>query len=325
MEHIANICVPSDDPREFRRCLGEFCTGVAVITTQHDGLNYGMTSNSFAAVSLDPALVLWSIRRESTSFDAFTNCRQFAVNILAQDQVDLSNRFSKSGPDKFDGVAWRSGGGGVPLLAGTVASFECSSCQMHDGGDHVILVGEVLRYQRNDRQPLVFSKGRYAAAVDHPDTRVFTTPGAEAPSVAGSDPQLLSLTLVRAYSAVGTRLETGRRTAGLGLSLMQARLLKAVQMFPQRKLDELLPELLLDAEAAQNALESTVELGLISLDPFGRIALSEAGTDRLVALLEHAKVSEEYLFRNISRDDLQTTHRILAQIIEENGRDSWSS
>lgn len=312
---------PSDDPREFRRSLGEFCTGVAVITATHEGIVYGMTSNSFAAVSLDPALVLWSIRRESTSFDAFTRCSHFAVNILAEGQVELSNRFSKSGPEKFEGVDWMEGEGGAPIFKGTAASFECRSYQALDGGDHVILLGQVLRHNRDNRQPLLFSKGRYAVPVDHPDTRVFAAPDTAAPVAGGSGPQLLSLMLVRAYSAVGSRLEAGRRTAGLGLSLMQARLMKAVQMFPNRRLDELLPELLLDAEAAQNALDSTIELGLLGSSPDGRIMLSDAGQARLLALLDHAKVSEDYLYRNVSQEDLLTTHRVLAQIIEDGGRD----
>lgn len=320
MNAAIDIRHPADDPKEFRRCLGEFCTGVAIITAHWDGAKYGMTSNSFASVSLEPPLILWSIRRESTSFEAFSKCSHFAVNILADNQVDLSNRFSKSGPDKFEGVAWSEGEGRVPLLDGTVANFECVSHQAHDGGDHVILVGQVTRYSRQSRQPLVFSKGRYAVAVDHPDTRVFPAPSAI--HNAGSRQQLLSLLLVRAYSAVAARLETGRRTAGLGLSLMQARLLKAVQMFPNHTLEALLPELLLDAEAALVALDSIDEVGLVSIDAGGRIALTTAGNDRLHALLDHAEASETYLFRNISEADLETVHRVLSQIISEGGRPS---
>ena len=99
----------------FRRSLGEFATGVTVITTNVGGANFGMTSNSFSSVSLEPPLVLWSIRRASQSFSAFEACSHFAVNVLASDQMDLSQRFAKSGAEKFDGVCWTRGKGDVPL------------------------------------------------------------------------------------------------------------------------------------------------------------------------------------------------------------------
>ncbi|WP_417722567.1 flavin reductase [Salipiger sp.] len=310
--------VPVSDPKGFRRCLGEFCTGVTVITTQQGGEPFGMTSNSFASVSLDPALVLWSIRRESTSFSAFEGCSHFAVNVLADGQVDLSNRFARSGPGKFEGVDWSGGQGGAPLLGGAAASFECRAFKAYEGGDHLILLGEVLGYRRHNRQPLLFSKGRYAVAVDHPDTRVF--PVADMLDGApGMTQSLLSLLLVRSYSAVAARLEAGRRTAGLGLSLMQARLLKAVQMFPDRTLEQLLPELLLDAEAALIAQDSVETMGLVSQDDTGRIRLTSAGEARLHALLDHARASEDYMFRNIPPEDLATVQRVLGQIIEEGG------
>lgn len=318
MEASAETGSPLDDPKGFRQCLGEFCTGVAIVTAQRDGDLYGMTSNSFASVSLSPPLVLWSIRRESTSFAAFSTAAHFAVNILSEGQVDLSNRFAKSGPGKFDGIDWLEGTGRSPLLAGVAASFECKSYRAYDGGDHLILLGEVVRYRRHGRQPLLFSKGRYAVTVDHPDTRVFPPPSE--PRATGTRQQVLSLLLVRAYSAVAARLEAGRRTAGLGLSLMQARLLKAVQMFPGQTLEMLLPELLLDAEAALNALESISDMGLVTLVDGDRIRLTPLGEARMSALLDHTEASERYLFRNIPEADLEIVQRVLSQIIKDGGR-----
>ena len=312
------VGAPGDDAKAFRRCLGDFSTGVTVITTWHEGQPYGMTSNSFTSVSLDPPLVLWSIRKESTSFEAFERCSHFAVNVLADGQVDLSNRFAKSGPDKFTDLAWTEGDGGAPLLPEVVASLECRSHKAFEGGDHLILMGEVTGFRRYARQPLLFSKGRYAVAVDHPDTRVFAAP--DLPRGGASlDQQLLSLLLVRSYSAVAARLEAGRRTAGLGLSLMQARVLKAVQMFPGQTLEQLLPELLLDAEGALIALDAVEGMGLVSQDAEGRISLTGPGEDRLHALIEHTRASEKYLFRDISADDLATVERVLGKIIEQGG------
>ncbi|MEC7257671.1 MAG: flavin reductase family protein [Pseudomonadota bacterium] len=302
---------------DFRRCLGEYGTGVSVITTQHGGQVYGMTSNSFASVSLDPPLVLWSIRRESTSFDAFAASAHFTVNILSDTQVALSQRFAKSGGDKFDGVDWREGAGGAPVLTGAVASFQCRKHDSFDGGDHVILVGQVLSFDRQPRQPLLFSKGRYAVAMDHPDTRVFAAP--DEPETAPINEQLLSLMLVRAYSVVAKRLEDGRRTAGLGLSLMQARLLKAIQMFPDRTLEDLLPEVLGDIESALVNLSALESEGLARVDGSGRIRLTSPGMARLHALLDHTRDSERMLFQTISDADLETVQRVLARIVEADG------
>lgn len=300
-------------PDTFRRCLGEYGTGVTVITTTVDGEHFGMTSNSFASVSLDPPLVLWSIRRESTSFAAFEACEHFAVNILSETQVDLSQRFAKSGPDKFAGVDWHAGLGGAPLLDGVVASFQCRAHAAYEGGDHLILIGEVLACERQARQPLLFSKGRYAVPVDHPDTKVFASPDVPEPTLLNE--QLLSLLLVRAYSVVAQRLEEGRRTAGLGLSLMQARLLKAIQMFPDRTLEELLPEVLGDIDSALVNLSSLEAAELATVDGIGRIRLTSSGMARLHNLVDHALESERLLFNDIPPEDIETVQRVLASII----------
>ena len=155
--------IESGDPRVelegFRRSLAEFATGVTVISTSAGGERFGLTSNSFTSVSLDPPLVLWSIRRESKSFAAFAACSHFAVNVLAEDQIALSQRFARSGPDKFRDLDCDAGEGAVPLLSGIAASFECVCRQTLDGGDHLILIGEVVRYHRHDRRPLLFVKG----------------------------------------------------------------------------------------------------------------------------------------------------------------------
>lgn len=247
--------IESGNPRVetdgFRRSLAEFATGVTVIATSVDGERFGLTSNSFASVSLEPPLVLWSICRESKSFAAFAACSHFAVNILAEDQIELSQRFARSGPDKFRDLDCHAGEGGAPLFAGVAASFECVCSQTYEGGDHLVLIGEVLRYSRYDRQPLLFVKGRYAVSADHPDTRVFAGDGKTGRLEDGEE-RVLSNLMIRAYSAIASRLERGRQTAGLGLTLMQARLLRAAATSPDRTLDELMPELFLDFNASRN-------------------------------------------------------------------------
>jgi len=153
---------PLDDRRAFRRCLGQYPTGVTVITARHGDEVVGMTVNSFASVSLEPPLILWSIRRESRSVVAYRNADHFAVNILAHDQVQVSQWFGMGHPESFELVLWETGLGGAPLIHGSVAQLECQRVSVQEAGDHLILIGEVQRYARFDAKPLTFSNGEYA-------------------------------------------------------------------------------------------------------------------------------------------------------------------
>lgn len=157
------------DRRDLRKALGQFATGVTVVTTRMpDGRRVGMTANSFSSLSLDPPLVLWSVSRNAPSFADFLSAGHFAINILGAGQHHLSRQFSTPQVDKFDGIPYRDGIGGVPVLESTIASFECRSVRQYEGGDHVILLGEVERYCRVDGEPLVFHSGCYRVATRHP-------------------------------------------------------------------------------------------------------------------------------------------------------------
>ena len=155
------------DSLALRAALGQYATGVAVVTTlDAEGRPAGLTVNSFASVSLDPPLVLWSLAQTSACMQAFKSCHHFAVNVLAVDQVELSNRFALAGYDKFGGIVWTPGLDGVPLLDGCCARFECRSHARHPGGDHVIFIGRVERFAQEERAPLVFHGGRYCQRGD---------------------------------------------------------------------------------------------------------------------------------------------------------------
>ncbi|HJT00480.1 MAG TPA: styrene monooxygenase/indole monooxygenase family protein [Terriglobales bacterium] len=158
------------DRRDFRRALGQFATGVTVVTARTtDGRKVGVTVNSFSSVSLDPPLVSWSLSRQAPSFSDFTHATHFAVNVLAANQHHLSRQFSTPVPDKFSGVEFVEGPAGVPLLSGVNAHFVCRNVRQYDGGDHVIFLGEVEDYKYSDGEPLVFHSGRYRLATRHPD------------------------------------------------------------------------------------------------------------------------------------------------------------
>ncbi|SCB43268.1 NADH-FMN oxidoreductase RutF, flavin reductase (DIM6/NTAB) family [Bradyrhizobium shewense] len=152
----------SIDPRDFRNALGTYATGVAIITAAApDGKPYGLTCNSFASVSLNPPLVLWSLVVYSASLTIFQNASHFTVNVLGASQQALATKFAKSSDDKFIGVDWAPGLGGAPVLAESVANFQCRSVNRYYGGDHVIFLGAVEAYTYSTKEPLLFARGAF--------------------------------------------------------------------------------------------------------------------------------------------------------------------
>lgn len=158
------------DLRDFRGALGQFATGVTVVTTlATDGRKVGMTANSFTSVSMEPPLVLWCPSKRAPSLTDFEESTHFAINVLAGDQHVLSRQFATPSADKFAGAETSEGIAGVPLLEGAVATFQCRTVSRHDAGDHVIYVGEVEKYENPGGVPLVFQGGKYHATANHPD------------------------------------------------------------------------------------------------------------------------------------------------------------
>jgi flavin reductase (DIM6/NTAB) family NADH-FMN oxidoreductase RutF len=151
-----------------RSALGLFATGVTIVTTRStDGSMIGLTANSFNSVSLTPPLVLWSLGLKSGSLQAFLQAKHYAIHVLAVEQQSWAERFASKAVDRFDGLALSDGLGGVPLLAGCAAVFECTNKSQYPEGDHVILVGEVLACQHDaTRSPLLFHGGKFYT--EHP-------------------------------------------------------------------------------------------------------------------------------------------------------------
>lgn len=151
---------PNDDPRAFRTALGAYATGVSIITVPSADGPVGMTVNSFASVSLDPPLVLWSPAKASNRFTYFSHAPHFAIHVLDAHQQDICNGFTKD-KSAFEGLDWEKDGNGVPLLKGCLARFECSFEVEHDAGDHAIIIGRVNRASARDGLPLLFQAGRF--------------------------------------------------------------------------------------------------------------------------------------------------------------------
>jgi flavin reductase (DIM6/NTAB) family NADH-FMN oxidoreductase RutF len=154
------------DPRDFRKALGNYATGVTVITVSgENGEPVGLTCNSFASVSLNPPLILWSLVSYSPRMASFQNASHFAVNVLSVSQRALAKQFSTPSHDKFAGVSWTAGIGEAPILADTVATFQCRSADRYYGGDHVIFLGAVEAYSYNGGEPLLFAQGGFGQFV----------------------------------------------------------------------------------------------------------------------------------------------------------------
>ena len=150
------------DPRHLRNALGRFTTGVTVVTCRDaQGRFFGLTANSFNALSLEPPLVLWSLRNASPSMAAFESAPRFAVNVLAESQVEVSRRFAGREEDRFAEGAWALGEQGAPVLAGCAAVFECETVSHQAAGDHRLFIGLVLACSESALPPLVFQAGHY--------------------------------------------------------------------------------------------------------------------------------------------------------------------
>ena len=152
------------DPRQFRNVLGQFCTGVTIITTIDDGAPVGFACQSFAALSLEPPLVLFCPTKASRSWAAIERSGRFCVNVLAEEQQQTCARFGSREPDKFAGIDWTASPLGSPILDGSLAHIDCTVETVHDGGDHFVVFGRVhsMSELRSER-PLLFYRGQYSA------------------------------------------------------------------------------------------------------------------------------------------------------------------
>ncbi|MEM6722475.1 MAG: flavin reductase family protein [Bacteroidota bacterium] len=154
------------DSKSFRKVLGQFPTGVTIITSKLGEQTYGFTANSFTSVSLDPPLVLFCMNKDSEGYPLISESKVFAVNLLSREQEELSNRFANPSMDmdqRYEGLDFQSAQTGCPILPGTLGFLDCRLHQLLDGGDHWILIGEVIDIEAQDGDPLLYFQGRYAS------------------------------------------------------------------------------------------------------------------------------------------------------------------
>lgn len=146
----------------FKTVMGNYPTGVTVITTvDKDGTPVGLTVNSFASVSLDPTLILWSIDHRVSTLDIFKNAGKFAVHTLASDQGDICSIFASKGVDRFANCKWELSEQGLPIISGAYGVLQCNTHKQVEAGDHTILIGEVIDIQHEDKEPLLYHKRKF--------------------------------------------------------------------------------------------------------------------------------------------------------------------
>jgi 3-hydroxy-9,10-secoandrosta-1,3,5(10)-triene-9,17-dione monooxygenase reductase component len=289
-----NAPAPALDVKAFRSALGAFTTGVTIITTRGpDGRDVGLTANSFNSVSLDPPMVLWSIAKTSASLPVFMEAEAFAVHILAAHQEHLANTFSRRDVDRFAGLQLSRGHGDVPLIEACAARFECQIAHRYEGGDHMIIVGEVKTFERFERPVLAFHAGKYALALqrtaakaklDHP-------PEGEEALV---DTNELNLLLGVAHQHMLNRLAPALKARGLNehdywrLNIIGGREGRTVG-----RLNEIFR--FTGKRHNRASLAKLARFGLISIDGAGAAAtveLTAAGREHLVELAAASKAAE---------------------------------
>ncbi|MBE0506400.1 MAG: flavin reductase [Marinospirillum sp.] len=301
------------DPKAFRRALGNFATGVTVITaTTPEGEKTGVTANSFNSVSLEPPLILWSIDKRSGSCAIFEKASHFAVNILAADQIDLSNHFARPSDDKFAGVDYQTGLGGAPLLPDCAACFQCESYQTVDGGDHWILIGKVVGFEDAGRAPLVYHQGSYAAVMPHsrfPAKKENEPIAIERLKSRFKDHYYYQMVqAVRAYQTdyAPLQLSTGLRTS-------EARMLMVLQETPKLQRKELLKEVNMPEGEVDNAADILQRKGLITHNQ-ETYSITAKGEEQAEALWTLARQEQDKVFGKFSTEELDNFKKILNHI-----------
>tara|TARA_R110002110_G_scaffold303525_1_gene517596 strand:- start:13977 stop:14957 length:981 start_codon:yes stop_codon:yes gene_type:complete len=293
------------DIRSFRSALGQFATGVTIITAVgQDGKPVGVTANSFNSASLDPPLVLWSLSKNSGTLEAFRKSAYFAVHILSADQIDLSNRFAAPRDDKFEGIETATGLGNIPLLDGCAARFECKTSYQYEGGDHIIFVGEVQRFDDADRQTLLYHKGQYALSEHQP--AVSAAEDADPPG--GFVDDYLAYLLINASRSFLTRFRDTIRSSGLDLAGWRtlAHLTDQDGRLASTMLRKGAAE---DAESLLEAHHRLEQEGLITRDaePAGELErplhLTDKGRETVIPILAAAKSLESDALADLASDD----------------------
>lgn len=314
---------PARDIRAFRNALGSFATGVTVITTRAaDGTSVGLTANSFNSVSLDPPMVLWSLAKTSRSMPVFAEAEYFAVHVLAAEQEALSVRFAKSGEDKFAQIAVENGIAGLPLLPDCAARFQCKTSFRHEGGDHIIFVGEVLDFDRSDHAPLLYHAGQYALSARKGDIGK-----PRSARLAGSfNEDHLGYLLSRANMQFYAPVHEAVKAQGISDGAYSLLAILTVRQTLSR--EEALHFMAYSPYMADHLLTDLEARGLIATagSPTSRYRLTDAGRDTILHLMAAAKGREADVLSILGEVDAIALKTLLLRLVRgtvREGTDLW--
>jgi len=307
------------NPHEFRNALGQFATGVTIVTTMDDASKpVGVTASSFNSVSLDPPLVLWSLAKTAHSMPAYQSSGGFNVHVLASHQSDLSNQFARPSDDKFAGVEWSSCTEGFPLLPEYAALFRCKTHFQYEGGDHTIFVGEVIDYQTHDFPVLVFHGGAYADAKQKTAPAEPPEPSIDLDSGQFTNDFLLYL-LSRAHFQ--TSYPTRKACYKLGMSEPEYFCLSLLSMSGALPADEIVTRLEHTGHHPDAEIFARLQRKGWIEGTDDNVAISETGRATFIELLAHSKALEEQLLKHFTDDELAAAQAFLQKLIKITGSD----
>lgn len=299
------------DPKVFRRALGQFPTGVTVITTT-DGEKQpvGVTASSFNSVSMDPPLILWSVDKGAYSRSIFESAEHFAVHVLHESQVPVSNRFASRGDDKFNGVEYSINEQGCPLLNEYAALFICKTWQTYEGGDHIIIVGEVIAYDNvESATPLVFTRGSYAVTNQHPAM------ASDAKSTLASS-EFLHDYLLYLLNGATTRYQHElypKLMDNHGITPERWRIMTLLSDNVSQSFEKLSDLVMQPVEDLKVVLQTLHSNGWVIIDE-ETVKLSSEGKARQVALKETAKQHEASFLKGLSSEEEEQLKSILRRL-----------
>jgi len=288
------------DPATLRRVLGQFPTGVTIVTAALGGNRLGMTANSFSSVSLEPPLVQWSVAKSAPSHDAFVEADAFAIHFLGEGHRELALRFGGRNPDKFSAVPHEAGLTGAPLLTELAPIFECRTWARYPGGDHTILVGEVTRLVTRAQDPLLFHSGELRGIGARVSRRA-------TPADTGFVPNYLAYLLARASFVVSNEFHA--RLKDWGLSMPEWRVLACLSDVEGLAVGELAAMALMKQPRLTKVLDRMEDQGLVerrgATDDRRRtpIHLTPKGRATVKPVLRAARAHEAALLEHFSEEE----------------------
>lgn len=298
------------DPRDLRNCYGKFATGITVITALvNDGTKIGITVNSFSSLSIDPPMILWSLDNRSHNLEQLKNATHFAVNVLASDQIDLSNNFASKEEDKFADVKTVTGKCGLPLLTETVAHLECKNVHQYPGGDHTIFVGEVEHFEISDKKPLLYANGQYGLAARHPSNH-FPEPEK---SETSHKEDFIVLLLLRSYWEISDPFH--RELLDEGIPVAHARILLHISQTPNMTAREVAKSTRIDMATVSMSLNWLCDNGQIKFDDDECITILDKGEEFLKSVRSRAQRFEDEVLDGYSSNDIQMLKSMLRKLI----------